>query len=295
MIEHFGVAFRRRFLRQDQTDQLAVEMVFDLDQNGCDLHQGGFIGAFLAGDHGVEARVGFLHPPTQFAQTQHPKRVADLAQQFDLRRELFDLTAAAAHEDIEHVLNARQVFANRGSDRMHELDGWRRKALALLLDGVIDGQQFVQTERSAHGGNARTCRGGTRHVVQQIIQQLDRRQLRVTRFAQFIEPADFAVGQAQQALDRHAALSAVLAQRFKHGAYHPPELEDALLRRHLLKTRGHGSQDLKILFQAFAANPAHQASLKACPQAACPLRRRQRRFTGCGRSRLRLPIGLQIE
>ena len=63
----------------------AVEVIFDLDQARRDLHQRRLIGALASGHHGLESRIGFLHAAAQFAQAQHAQRVADLAQQHDLR------------------------------------------------------------------------------------------------------------------------------------------------------------------------------------------------------------------
>ena len=287
--------FGWRLFRQDQADQLAIKMVFNLDQYRCDLHQRRFVGTLASGDHRVQTRVGFLNPSAQFTQSQHAQRVTNLAQQLDLRLELLDLTAAAAHEYIEHVLDPGQILADRRCDGVHELDGRRGKTFALLLNGVIDRQQFVETERGAHRRDARTRGARTRHVIQEIVEQLNRRQLRVARLAQFIEPANLPVGQPQQAFDRNTVVSAILSQCLEQGPNHPPKLKYALLRRHLLETRGNRGENLQILLQTFAAYPANQAGLKTRPQSARPLRGRERRLTRRRRSWLRLAVGLQIE
>ena len=270
-------------------------MIFDLDQAGSDLHQRHLVGALASGHHRLETRVGLLHPAAQLAQSEDAERVADLAQQGDLRGEFLDLSAAAAHEHVEHILDARQVLADRSSDRMHELDRWRGEIFSLLFDAVIDRQQLIETERGTHRRLARAGGRGARHVIQQVVQQLDGRDLRIARLALFVEPANLTVGQAQQPLNRYAALHAVLAQSLEHGTDHPPELEHALLRGHLLKARRHGRQYFEVLLQSFTAYPPDQAGLEARPQAPRPLRGREWRLARRGRGGLRLTVGLEIE
>ncbi len=87
----------------------------------------------------------------------------------------------------------------------------------------------------------------------------------------------------------------MLAQGLEQRAHHPPELKHALLGRHLLQARRDGRQDLEILFQPLAADPADQARLEARAEPARPLCRRQRRLARRRRGRLRLTIRLQVE
>ncbi len=178
---------------------------------------------------------------------------------------------------------------------MHELDRGGREILALLLDGIVDRQQFIEAEGGAHGRHAGPRGRRTRDVVQQVVEQLDRRVLRIAHFAQFVQAPDLAIGEAQQALDRHTALGAVLAQGLEQRAHHPPELEHALLGRHLLQSRRHGRQDLEVLLQPLAPDPADQARLEARTEPARPLCRRERRLARRRRGRLRLTVRLQVE
>ena len=67
----------------------------------------GFVGAASRPATTASSRaMRVLHARAQLAEAEHAERVADLAQQLDLRRELLDLAAAAAHEHVEHVLDA---------------------------------------------------------------------------------------------------------------------------------------------------------------------------------------------
>ena len=180
-------------------------------------------------------------------------------------------------------------------DRAHQLHRRRGEILAFLLDRVVDAQQFVEPERGAHRRDLGAIAGGARDVIEKVVEQLDRRILRIAAFALRVELQDFAIGEAQQAFDRHAGLEAAFAQRFDEGADHPPELEHGLPGRHLFDLVRDGFEDFEVLFGTFAANPADQAELEARAQAARPLRHRERGLAGAGRHGRRLLIGLEIE
>ena len=105
-----------RVFGTDQADELVVEAVLDPDEGRGDLDQRGFVGA-RASPATIFSRRS-VSPCTlaaQLAQAQHAQRVADLAQQLHLRGELLRLAGAAAHEDVEHVLDL--ATGPRGSPR----------------------------------------------------------------------------------------------------------------------------------------------------------------------------------
>ena len=214
-------------------------------------------------------------------ETQHAQRVRDLAKHADLRLELGGL-APATYEDIEYVFDLAQVFADGRGDRAHQLHRGRGKILALLLDRVVDVQQFIEPERGAHRRDLRTIAGGAGGVIKKIVEQLDRRVLRVAAFALRVELQDFAIGQAQQAFDGNAGFEAAFAQRLDDGADHPPELEYGLPGRDLLDLVRDGFENFEVLFGPFAADPADEAELKARAQPTCPLRNRERGFPALG-------------
>ncbi len=132
--------------RHDHADELFVETVFDLDERCRHAQQHVFADRRLLRDDRLQIRGLALHLVAQVAETQYAERIADLLQQFELRREFFDLRAAAADEQVERILHAAEVFLDRGGDRLHQLDRRRRQALARLFDLVIDRQQLAQTE-----------------------------------------------------------------------------------------------------------------------------------------------------
>ena len=150
---------------------------------------------------------------------------------------------------------------------------------------IVDRQQLGQAERRAHGRDARPGAARARHVVQKVVQQLERRRIGVARFALLVQPLHLAIGLAEQALDRGAAFEPAFAQRFEHRADDPPQLEHRLRGRDLLELLGGARQDFEVLLDALALDPAEQAELEAGAQLARPLRRpsarlRRRRGTG---------------
>ena len=114
-----GVGSRPR-LRQDQPHELRVEAVLDLDQGSGDAEQRRVVGRRPAVDDRAQRLDLALHAVAQGPQAQHAERVADLAQHLELRDEVLDLVGALADEDIQHVLDAGQVFANRRGNRPHQ-------------------------------------------------------------------------------------------------------------------------------------------------------------------------------
>ena len=280
---------------QDQADQAIVQLVLDADQRGGDLDQQRLARLEGAGDDLLQALGLRLHARAQVAQTQHPEGVADLAQQLDLGAELLRLGGAAAHEDIEDVLHLGEVLADGRGDRLHELHARRRQVLPLLLDALIDGQQLRQPERGAHRRDARPRGLRATDVIEQVVQQLDGGRLRIPGLALLEEAADFAVAQAEQPLHRHAALETVLLERFDDRADHPPQLEQRLAGGDLFQLLGDGGQDVEVLLDALAADPANEADLVTRAQPPCPLLHRERPLAGRRGERLRLLVGLEIE
>ena len=290
-----GRVIRRNLrFRNDEPDEVAIEPVFDVDERGGDVHQRRVVRGGLARSHGLES-IGFLDDElAQLAETQHAECVGDLAKHADLRLELGGLTPAT-DENIEYVFDLAEVLADGRGDRAHELHGRRGQILAFLLDGVVDVKQFIEPERRAHRRDLRTIAGGTGGVIEQIVEQLDRRVLRVAAFALRVELQDFAVGETEQAFDGHTGFEAAFTQRLDDGADHPPQLEHGLARGHLLELVRDRFENFEVLFRALAADPADEAELKARTQPARPLRHGERGLSGVRGHGRRLLIGLEVE
>src|SRR6185312_2606322 len=234
-------------------------------------HQSGLVGLQAARNNLLQLLGLRLHRGAQGSEAEHAERVADLAQQVHLRPQLLRLARAAAHEDIEDILDLREVLADRRRNGLHELDARRREALALLLDALIDRQQLRQTEGCAHRGHAGAVGFRATDVIEEVVQQLDGRDLAVARLTQLVQAADLAVREAEQPFDGLAALEAVLAQRLDDRTHHPPELEHRLARGRLLELLRHRGQRLQVLLDALATNPADEAHLEARAEPAAPL------------------------
>ena len=190
--------------------------------------------------------------------------------------EFIAAAAAAPHENIEHILDLGQVLLDRGGDRAHQFHAGRRQALALVFDRIVDRQQLGELERGAHGGDAAAGGRCAGDVVQQVVQQIDRRILAVAGLAEFVQCLDLPVRLSQQSLQRRAAFQSVGAHRFENCSDHPPQLEHGLGGRDLFELFSDLRQNLQILHGAFAADVSQQADLKSRPQTSRPLRHRNR-------------------
>src|SRR5204863_265781 len=186
-------------------------------------------------------------------------------------------------------------LADLGHHRLHELDARRRQVLALLLDALIDRQQLPEAERGAHRAHARAGALGATHVIEQVIEQLDRWRLGVARLALFVEAADLPIPEAQQPFHRLPALEAALLQRLDHRADHPPQLEHRLAGGNLLELGRDGGEGLEVLLDALAADPADEPHLVARAHPPRPLLHRERRLAGRGGLRLRLLVGPEVQ
>ena len=173
----------------------------------------------------ASSRRGFLdHLLAQLTESEDTQRVADLAQHADLRFELGRL-ASAADKDIQYVFDLAEIFPDGRRHGAHELHRRGREIFAFLLDRIVDVEQLVQPERGAHRRHLRAVAGRTCGVIQQVVEQLDRRVLRVAPLALCVELQDLAVREAHQALDGHAGLEAALPEGLDNRTDHPPKLE----------------------------------------------------------------------
>jgi hypothetical protein len=253
------------------------------------------ISASSAGDDARQLGNFVLDPLPQLAESQHPERVADFLQQIELRREFIAAAAAAAHEYVEHIFDLRQVFLDGGGNGAHQFHTRRRQAFTLLFDRIVDRQQFGELERRAHRGDAAAGARRSSDVVQEVVQQIDRRILAIACLAEFVQGLDLPVGLAQQALQGRAAFQAVGAYRFEDGADDPPQLKHGLGGRDLFELFSHLRQNLEVLHGAFAADVAEQSDLEPRPQAPRPLHHRDHLLALELRLRLGRLIGFQVE
>ena len=281
-------------LGQDQPHQLRIEPVLDLDQRRGDVEQCR-VGRRLAALHDARQQLDLaLHAVPERPQAQHAERVADLAQQLELRREFVDLGRAAADEDVQHVLDARQVLADRRRDRLHQPHAGRRQRLRRGVDAIVGGQHLVQAERAAHAGNARPGGRRTCDVEEQVVQEFHGWGVRVARFAQFLQAPQLAIDVAEQPLHRDVAVDAALLKGLDHRADHPPELEQRLRPGGRLELVGDIGQRAQRLDDALAADPAEQRQLESRAQASRELdHRRSAGLRVADRSR-RL-VGAQVQ
>src|SRR5882672_10995920 len=127
-----------------------------------------------------------MHTLSKLAETQNPEGVADFLQQFELRDELIAASAAAPYENIEDILYFGQVFLDRGGNGPHQFHAGRGETLAFLLDRIVDRQELRELEGRPHCGNAAAAGGCPGNVVQQVVQQVDRRILAIASLADLV-------------------------------------------------------------------------------------------------------------
>ena len=282
-------------LGQDQAHEMLVEVVLDRQQHSGDLHQRGVAERHAAGQRQLQRRDLVLDALAQLAEAEHAEGVADLLQHVELRLQFLRLAAAAAHEDVQHVLDLREVLLDGHRDGVHQLDAGRRQAFAFLLDGIVDGQHLRELERLAHGGDAAGVGRGARDAVQEVVQQVDRRILSIALLAEVAEELELPVGLTEQALQRRRGLQAVVLQRLDDGAGDPPELEQRLSRRDLLQPRRHLAHQAEVVQGGLVTDQAEEPELELRTQASRHCRGVQRRLVADRRTAARRLVRLQVQ
>ena len=149
---------RRHAARQDHAHQLVVEVILDLDQRRRDIHQRGFGGP--GPSRRSCSRGATISPCTRARCSPRPSTPSVspiLRSSSTCERQLVGRGAAAAHVDIEHILDLGQILADGRGHGLHQLDRGRGKVLAFLLDALVDRQQVAEAERGAHRRDARAA------------------------------------------------------------------------------------------------------------------------------------------
>ena len=247
-------------------------MIFDADQGGSNIDQHIGIDEITGLLQCLQPRHRNLHTSAMLAQSQHAQRIGHLGQQLHLRLQLARLNTAAQHKIFERDLDAAQILADSSSHGLHHLDRGRREVFTLLLNRFICRQHFTQAERSAYRRHTRTLTASARNVIEQVVEQLYWRALRVARLAFFVQAPQLAISHTHQAFDRYAGIKALLAKRFDHSTSHPPQLEHGLFGSHFLQLSRNAAEGFEILLDLIAANPTDQTHLEAGTQATSPMR-----------------------
>jgi hypothetical protein len=108
------------FLFGAQTLDVIVEGGFDIEQRPGDVEQGVLFRRLATGDDPFEQLLLVEHHPTRHAKTQHAERVANPVECVGLRREVVGIGAAGAQEQVQRILDAQQVFLDRGADGVEQ-------------------------------------------------------------------------------------------------------------------------------------------------------------------------------
>ena len=160
---------------QDQPHELRVEAVLDLDQRRGDAEQRRVVRRLAPLDDAPSAMS--ISPCTRSRSAPRPSTPSVsliLRSISSCGTSSSTCVRARAHEDVEHVLDAGQVLADRRRDRLHQPHARRRQRLARLRRL---GRPPPAPRRAGTSGARRAtrgpCDGRARDVEEQVVQQLD--------------------------------------------------------------------------------------------------------------------------
>ena len=115
-----GIAFLVLDPWGNQADERLVEPILHRDERSGHFHEQTIARHQTTSNHVLESSDFGPHARAQGTQVEHAQRVADLAQQLHLRNQFRSVLRAFANEDIQHVFDAREVFADSGTHRTHQ-------------------------------------------------------------------------------------------------------------------------------------------------------------------------------
>ena len=181
-----------------------VEAVLDADQRRGDLDQHRLVGLDSCRDDLAEA-LGLAPAPWRAARPGRARRACRRSCAASRPAEASSCGWPAPRRTKMSSTSLTLARSSRiaAATVCMSLTAGRGQVLALLLDALVHRQQLRQAERGAHRGDARPpVDSRAADVIEEVVQQLDGRGLRVARLALLVQASDLAVGQAQQALDR---------------------------------------------------------------------------------------------
>ena len=139
-----------------------------------------------------------------------------------MRHEFGRLVHAGADEDIQHVLDPREILFDRRGNRLHQLDARRREGLPGVLHLLVARQQFGEIKRRTNLADAFAGGARSRNVIKQVVEEIVDRVLVEGLDALVDHELDLPVRLRQQALQRNRRFEPAILQRLEHAAGHPP-------------------------------------------------------------------------
>ena len=256
-----------RFLHLRQAKQLLFESILDSQQCRSDIENDLFVGDAATFHDAPEATDFPVDVAAQLPEPEYPQRVTDLFQQLELRHEFGRLVHARADEDVEDVLDAAQVLANRRADSPHESCARRRQRFAGIFDLLVARQQFGQVERGADLADAFPGSARAGDVIKQVVDQVVDRVFFEGEQALIDDVLDLPVRLTEQPLDRDRGFETAVTQGLEHAADDPPQLVHVVAGRRMLQRGGNFRQGIDMPGVFAALDPPEQRKLELRSQA----------------------------
>ena len=241
----------------------------DVEQRAGNVHQRAVIGGLAAVEqqlHGVQLIEDGL---ARLGEAEHRQGVGDLLERRLQAGQFAEIAPVAAHEQVEAVLDAHQLLAQRGDHRADRaaIRADQRAALGGGR-GALPRQCLVKTEARPEFGDARRFETGLGQVEQQVLGQLLRGGIVESLRTLAHQALEFPIQLLQQAMYRGTARHAAADQALDHAGGDFPQR----LQRRLAAQIGEFQVDLfqlgQVLVGFLAAQQAHHGHLLQLTQLA---------------------------
>ncbi len=251
---------------------MIVQGSLDVEQRAGDVEQLALVHRPLSAHHLHDHVALFADHATRHPETQHAERIANPVQGFHLRLEVTGIARFGAQIQIERILDAQQVFLDRGGHRAKQVPVAPSHRAFGVLHLRLRRQQRVELIDAPHFGAARAIRklaviARMGHVIQQILGQLTWWSGRIADFAVAREAVDLTVDAGEQQLHRHARLQATVFHRLDDCSRDPPQPSGFGAAGNPPQAIQHVHQPAQVLGRALIADPLEQRGLESKPQA----------------------------
>ena len=184
-----------------------------------------------------------------------------------MRHEFGRLVHAGADEDIQHVLDPREILFDRRGNRLHQLDARRREGLPGVLHLLVARQQFGEVKRRTNLADAFARGARSRNVIKQVVEEIVDRVLVEGLDALVDHELDLPVRLRQQALERNRRFEPAILQRLEHAAGHPPQLVHIIACSRVFQRGGNFRERFQVLLRVATLDPSEQRQLEFRSQA----------------------------
>ncbi len=244
------------------------ECRLDVKQRAGHIHQYSVVGRLHALHQCLNHAYLIENDLARLAETQHRQGIGNLFQRDLQRLQIGQRLAVAAHEQIETVLDANQLLAQRGHHRAHRATVGTCQLGALLVDDGTVGQRFIQAVARLQRLNALGLPRRLGHIEQQILDQLVGSGLVDAVRALLDESLEFPVDLAQQRTDGSPVGHATAGKPFDDAGCNLPEsAQRGILAEHL-EACENPRHEAQVGGQVLIADNPYQRHLQHLPKLA---------------------------